>query len=363
MSDKANHSKHPQSRTDTLIGVGTRFEGNITFTGVLRIEGELVGDVACERDHHGLVVVGKSGSVTGAVLAPHVVVAGCVTGSVTSSGSLEILERARVKGDASYCDMVIHEGGVIEGMLTPMASAGSAARIQNVEPVAQTETPEPSSENIIEEIALAKRRPPQLRRLGLAAVGLGGLGLAVAVWMNSNTTEPARTVAAAQPKAELPRWEPSAPATLASPASAASAVPEEMPKTVVASAPAPAVSDPPVAVKAVPAPAPAPTPAAAPDPEPKNVTAVKGDDATKPAEFVYVMVGKEAAVLYKKQRNGPAEGTRIDLAQGANKRIALAKDDLLRVEQGQGVQMFYQGRKLSTSTITGGTWLHFVSAN
>jgi hypothetical protein len=95
-------------------------------------------------------------------------------------------------------------------------------------------------------------------------------------------------------------------------------------------------------------------------PDPKPVTVVQGDSPNKPADFVFVVVGKESAVLFRKPRKDPAEGTRIGVAQGTSKRIPIAKDDILRVEQGRGIQMFFQGRKVAQATIEGGAWISFV---
>jgi hypothetical protein len=132
--------------------------------------------------------------------------------------------------------------------------------------------------------------------------------------------------------------------------------PVDPPKVVTASVVAPVPSPEPVTKAAVPT-APPPSPA----PEQKNVLVVQGEDPNKPADFVYVVMGKEPAVLFKKQRADTAEGTRIDVASGTSKRIALTKDELLRVEQGHGIlQMFYQGRKVTAASFDGGVWLSFV---
>jgi cytoskeletal protein CcmA (bactofilin family) len=41
----------PQGRIDSLIGVGTQIEGNIRFTGGLRIDGEVKGSVEAAEGH------------------------------------------------------------------------------------------------------------------------------------------------------------------------------------------------------------------------------------------------------------------------------------------------------------------------
>lgn len=339
MSVTTEKSRYSQSRTDTLLGAGTRFEGNVCFVGVLRIEGEVVGDVTCGADPQGMVVVGKSGCVTGAVVAPHVLVIGRVTGSVTSSGSLEILPDACIKGDATYNEMVVHEGGVIEGLLTPQlapAVQGSGVGVA-VQPVAAADKPPGSP----------------WRRLGFALAGLAAVGLAAVLWMGwSPRSEVAVPVAQVVPKVEAPRLEPSAPL----PEPVASVAVAEPPKVEVASAPIAPAPIPPVAIKEV---VPVPPPPAV-EPEAKDVAVVKGDDPGKPGDFVYVVVGKEPAVLFRKPAKVAGEGKRIDLSHGVSKRIPLGRDELLRVEQGKGLQIFYQGRKVSPSTLNGGGWIRFV---
>ena len=39
----------PQNRIDSLIGVGTKIEGNVNFTGGLRVDGEVVGYAGMRR--------------------------------------------------------------------------------------------------------------------------------------------------------------------------------------------------------------------------------------------------------------------------------------------------------------------------
>lgn len=350
MSEKPKQSKYSQGRTDTLLGAGTRFEGNVSFVGVLRIEGEVAGDVTCGADPQGMVVVGKSGCVTGAVVAPHVLVIGRVTGSVTSSGSLEILSDACIKGDANYSEMVVHEGGVIEGLLTPqLAPAGqrSGAGLA-AQPVAAAAVVTPAVSPAAE-----KQAGSSWRRRGFALAGLAAVGLAAVLWLGGNISPRVATpVVQLMPKVEAPRLEPSAPL----PEPAASAAVAEPPKVEVASAPVAPAPVPPVAIKEV---VPVPPPATV-EPEAKDVAVVKGDDPDKPGDFVYVVVGKEPAVLIRKSAKGAGEGKRIDLPHGVSKRIPLGRDELLRVEQGKGLQIFYQGRKVSPSTLNGGGWIRFV---
>ena len=50
-------SSKPQSRIDSLIGATTRIEGNIVFSGGLRVDGMVRGNVAALPDQPGTLVV------------------------------------------------------------------------------------------------------------------------------------------------------------------------------------------------------------------------------------------------------------------------------------------------------------------
>jgi cytoskeletal protein CcmA (bactofilin family) len=351
LSENQKTAKYSQSRIDTLIGAGTCIKGNVTFTGVLRAEGEIIGDVSCGDDPLGTIVVGKLGRVTGTVNVPHIVVIGHVDGPVHSSESLEIQPAARVVGDAFYKDIVIHEGAVIEGVLTPSLPmeedrSGPEHRAESLEPPAVKKPEEPPAVAMAHGSETAKRSRTG-RNVGLATALL--IAVFVIVWLIRSPTavtppaaedvRPANTSVTESPAAQSPPVE--------------VAKPLESPKAVVVSAAALVPSskaDSKLAVQAIPT----------DSPEPKNVVVVQGDNPAKPGDFVFVVVGKESVVLFKKQRKDPGEGTRIELAQGPGKKITMAKEDILRVAQGRGIQMFYQGRKLAPGTFEGGAWMSFV---
>ncbi len=352
MSEKHKSARYSQSRTDTLIGAGARIEGNITFTGVLRTDGEIIGDVSCGDDTRGTIVVGKLGSVTGAIRAPHIVVVGGVHGPVHSSESIEIHPGARFVGDASYRDIVIHEGGVIEGVLTPgfptqEDRSGQDHRVQSLALPAVKEFDEPAADAMALGNEIGKR-PGKGRKFGFAFALL--IAVLALLWVNRGPTVVASPAADAVLKANNAATQ--NPAPQSSPVE--SAPPLDSPKVVTESAVPLVPSSEAVTKDAVLA-----TPPVIPELDLEHVVVVQGDSPSKPADFLYV-IGKETAVLFRKQRQDPAEGTRIDLAQGTSKRIAVAKDDIVRVAQGRGLQMFYQGRKVASATMESGAWMSFV---
>lgn len=118
MFGKPNKDNKPQNRIDSLIGAGTRIEGNIRFTGGLRIDGEVKGSVeAVEGGSSATLVLSEQASIEGKVSVAHFVANGTVVGPVIVSESLELQSKGRIVGDVEYALIEMHQGAVIEGRL------------------------------------------------------------------------------------------------------------------------------------------------------------------------------------------------------------------------------------------------------
>jgi cytoskeletal protein CcmA (bactofilin family) len=118
-----------QKTIGTLIGAGTVIEGTVSYTGGLRIDGTVKGDVRCMTGDACMVIVSEHGKVEGEVHAAHLVVSGSVTGPLHVSELLELQPKARITGDVHYRAVEIHHGAVVEGRLiyTPGADAARPA--------------------------------------------------------------------------------------------------------------------------------------------------------------------------------------------------------------------------------------------
>jgi len=120
----------PQGRIDSLIGVGTMVEGNIRFTGGLRIDGEVKGNVeAVEGASSSMLVLSEQARIEGAVSVAHLVSNGTVVGQVTVTEMLEMQSRAKVVGDVNYALIEMHQGAVIEGRLLHPASKSAELKL------------------------------------------------------------------------------------------------------------------------------------------------------------------------------------------------------------------------------------------
>lgn len=113
----------PQNRIDSLIGAGTRIEGNISFSGGLRIDGEVLGNIRADGPESGTLMVSEHARVEGEICVAHVVVNGEVTGPITAAESLELLPNAKVTGDVEYHRLEMQQGAVVQGRLVHLSGA------------------------------------------------------------------------------------------------------------------------------------------------------------------------------------------------------------------------------------------------
>ena len=107
----------PQNRIDTLIGAETRVEGDMHFTGGLRVDGSIRGNVSEVTSTPGSVVLSEHGRIEGSVTVSHVVINGKILGPVRANQYIELQTKSRVTGDVYYKSLEMHTGAVIEGKL------------------------------------------------------------------------------------------------------------------------------------------------------------------------------------------------------------------------------------------------------
>ena len=120
----------PQNRIDSLIGAGTDILGNITFSGGLRIDGNVRGDIVAVDGKPSTVVLSEKARVEGEIRVSHVVVNGTVVGPIIGAEYLELQPKAVVTGDVSYRTIEIHLGAVLQGRLLHEDDARSEKVVQ-----------------------------------------------------------------------------------------------------------------------------------------------------------------------------------------------------------------------------------------
>lgn len=113
----------PVETIDTLVGSGSILQGDLEFTGGLRVDGHVKGHVSAHDNNNGTLVLSESGIIEGDISVPHVVINGTVNGNIASTGHVELQANAKIMGDIHYKAVEMELGAVLNGSLVSDASA------------------------------------------------------------------------------------------------------------------------------------------------------------------------------------------------------------------------------------------------
>jgi len=94
-----------------LILEGSKFEGKLSFTNKMRVDGEVSGEIV--SDHQ--LVIGQKARIKADIKVKHVVVMGHVEGTISDCEHLEIQEGGRVLGEIHVKTLIIKPGAVFDG--------------------------------------------------------------------------------------------------------------------------------------------------------------------------------------------------------------------------------------------------------
>lgn len=96
---------------NSIIGEGTRFNGEFDLNGLLRIDGDFCGTVRTE----GKVLVGKNGRAECTVYAGTVVIGGILRGNIFAGEKVVILSTGIVLGNIHSPRFIVEEGVIFNG--------------------------------------------------------------------------------------------------------------------------------------------------------------------------------------------------------------------------------------------------------
>jgi cytoskeletal protein CcmA (bactofilin family) len=95
----------------SIIEKGTRFEGNLTFSGVLRISGEFYGNIYTTDT----LVINEEAYVEGTIEANSVIISGLVKGEIKASSRVEMKSPAKFTGKVRTPSLIVEEGVIFHG--------------------------------------------------------------------------------------------------------------------------------------------------------------------------------------------------------------------------------------------------------
>lgn len=110
-SEKENRSV---DRIETLIGEQCNIVGNLSGSGLLKIDGSIDGDILWQDD----VIIGPFALYNGNLSCKNAVISGKVKGNITCEESLTIESSGKITGDIILRNLVVKEGGAMDGKCT-----------------------------------------------------------------------------------------------------------------------------------------------------------------------------------------------------------------------------------------------------
>lgn len=96
---------------NTIIGLGAFIKGNLNVSGLMKIDGDIEGDIISDSK----ILISEDARIKGNIYAASVVVGGLVFGDIIAPNSIEILSSAMVIGDAITKKIRIDDNVVFDG--------------------------------------------------------------------------------------------------------------------------------------------------------------------------------------------------------------------------------------------------------
>ncbi len=103
--------KKRKNQMTAFLGRDTEFEGNLSFKGMVRIDGRFKGEINTE----GTLIVGETAVIDSDIHASNVIISGEVRGHIVAGERIEILSPGKVFGDIEAPSVTINTGVVFDG--------------------------------------------------------------------------------------------------------------------------------------------------------------------------------------------------------------------------------------------------------
>lgn len=103
--------KKAKDEINAFLGKDTEFEGKFSFTGTVRIDGKLSGEIFSS----GTLIVGESAVLKSKVCVGDMMLSGEVHGDIVAKNKIEINVPGKLFGNIQTPKLVIEEGVIFEG--------------------------------------------------------------------------------------------------------------------------------------------------------------------------------------------------------------------------------------------------------
>ena len=109
--------KNRHNIAHTIIGIDTRVNGDVHFSGGLHVDGIVHGNVSADPDSEASLSLADGATIDGGVTVPYVLLEGIVKGDVFANKRVILGSTARVIGNVYYNLIEMAIGAEINGKL------------------------------------------------------------------------------------------------------------------------------------------------------------------------------------------------------------------------------------------------------
>jgi cytoskeletal protein CcmA (bactofilin family) len=103
--------KKNKDQINSFLGKDTEFEGKLSFTGAIRIDGVFEGEIFTK----GTLIVGETAIIKSDIHTSHIIISGEVHGNIVAENSIRIHTPGKVFGNIQSPILTIDEGVIFEG--------------------------------------------------------------------------------------------------------------------------------------------------------------------------------------------------------------------------------------------------------
>ncbi|CAA6809577.1 MAG: Protein CcmA, bactofilin family [uncultured Thiotrichaceae bacterium] len=109
-------SSNEKAEVNTLIGASTTLQGDINFSGVMRVDGEIHGNIVGENSNS-ILILSDNGKIIGELKVDNLIVNGAIEGNVYIGEKIELYPNAKITGDVHYNLLEMEVGAEVNGRM------------------------------------------------------------------------------------------------------------------------------------------------------------------------------------------------------------------------------------------------------
>lgn len=103
--------KKSKDEINAFLGRDTEFEGKFSFTGAVRVDGKISGEIFS----NGTLIVGESAVIKAQIHVADIIISGEVHGDILAEKKIEITVPGKLFGNIKTPKLVLEEGVIFEG--------------------------------------------------------------------------------------------------------------------------------------------------------------------------------------------------------------------------------------------------------